>query len=158
MSHHVLRRRASRQQGLVLLDVLVGVFILALIASGIFSLLPAITRSQEMGDDQAKATQLAMRMVEQLQQLKVTELTPQTFAALNLVDAGQAASPYSFKDVALDSSTGYSPAKALRQADARFWVVPIDSGAARIDVQITWKSASGRTVTHKTGTIIGGYK
>lgn len=151
-----LPRRARR--GLALLDALVGSFIAALMGAGIFALVPNVTKSQELADDQSRATHIANRMIEHLQLLKPSDITPDVLNQLDLVDPGSTGSPYSFTHVALDEGSGYSPAKMLRDADAEFDVVPISSASVRIDVKIQYRSASGNLVTYKTGTILGGYR
>jgi hypothetical protein len=124
----------------------------------VFSLIPTVTRSQELADDQARATQIANRMIEHLQLLKPSDLTPEVLNQLDLVDPESTASPYSFTHVALDEGSGYSPAKVLRNADAKFTVVPITSASVRVDLSIRYRSASGNMVTYTTGTILGGYR
>src|SRR5688572_24838026 len=136
--------KRRRQGGNILLDALVSSFTAALIGTAIFPLMTGITRSQELADDQSKATQIANRMIEHLQLLKVSDLTPETLNQLDLVDPDSTGSPYSFTHVALDEGSGYSPAKVLRNADAKFTVVPITSASVRVDVEIRYKSASGK--------------
>jgi Tfp pilus assembly protein PilV len=146
------------RRGIILLDVLVGVFILALIAAGVFSLIPTITRSQELADGQSKATQMANHLLEQLQQLKPSQLTASQLTAAGLIDNGQSAPPYSFKTVPLDEATGYSPNRVLKNVTAQFNIVDIDSGSKRIELLMVWRSASGQAVTYNSGTIIGGHR
>ena len=152
------RTQRRRQGGNILLEALVSSFTAALLGTAIFPLITGITRSQELAGDQAKATQMANRMIEHLQLLKASDLTAETLNQLDLVDPDSTGSPYSFTHVALDEGSGYSPAKVLRNADAKFTLVPISSASVRVDVEIKYKSASGREATYTSGTIIGGYR
>lgn len=142
----------------MLLDALVGVFVLAIGTMSVFSLVPAAQRAQSLATEEARAAHMATRMLEQLQQLKPTELNASVLTQLGLVDTGQSASPYSFTHVPLDDATGMSPAKALRAGTGTFTVTPIAANSMRVDLTLAWTSASGKSRTLRTGTIVGGYK
>ncbi len=150
--------RQRTRRGAILLDVMVGMFVLSLSAMAVFALIPTAHRAQAIASEEAKASNMAMRMLEQLQQLKVSELNPSILNQLGFVDTGQAASPYAFTNVPLDDATGMSPAKALRNGTGEFGLTPIAANSVRIDLEIRWRSASGRDRVLRTGTVIGGYR
>lgn len=145
-----------------MLDVMVAVFVLSIGSMGVFSLIPVAHRSQALASEEAKASHMTTRVLEQLQQLKVSELNPSLLTQLGLIDAGQsqypANGPFSFAQVPLDDATGMSPAKALRGAVATFALTPIQANSVRIDLTLRWTSATGKARLLKTGTVVGGYK
>ena len=142
----------------MLLDVLTAVFVLALGALALFAALPVTQRSGKLASDQAKATYMATKYIEQLQVLRTADLTVSNLSTLNLIDANQDALPYSFANVPIDDGSYYSPARTLKNATATVNFTNITAGCVRCDIVMTWKSASGVTETLSTGTIIGGYK
>lgn len=142
----------------MLLDALVGVFVLAVGTMSVFSLVPTAQRAQSLATEEARAANMSTRMLEQLQQLKPSEINASVLTQLGLIDTGQGASPYSFAHVPLDDATGMSPAKALRGGAGSIAVTPIAANSVRIDLTMTWTSASGKARTLRSGTIVGGYK
>ena len=158
MLRYAQPRRQTKRRGAILLDVMVGMFVLSLSAMTVFAMIPAAHRAQALASEEAKASHLATRMVERLQQLKTTELTPAILTQLGLVDAGQSASPYTFSSVPLDDATGMSPSKALRNGTGRFGLTNIAGNSVRIDLELRWRSASGRDRVLTTGTVVGGYR
>jgi len=152
---HSNRRRRAR--GVVLLDVLLGVFTVTLMAAGIFSLLPSVHKSQDLAVEQARATQLANRMLEHLQLLTPDTLNGETLLKLNLIDS-YGGGKYVFTNVPLDAGARYSPATALPQGTGSFTMTDIEAGSVRIDLEIAWKSGSGKSQKISTGTIVGGHR
>lgn len=148
----------QRRQGALLIDLLIAMFILSMAALSFFSLFPTIARSQHIAREETVAQQMCQRLIEQLQLLKASDITGPTLAAVNLIDAGQTASPYSFSHIPLDEGSRYSPAQVLRNGTGTLTVTPIDSQSVRLGVTIGWTSASGKAMSVSTGTIIGGYR
>lgn len=135
-----------------------AVFVLSLGAAAFFSLLPMLDRSQKLAKDQSLALQMANRMIDQIQMLKPAQITANTLTQLQLIDSGQANSPFSFSHVPLDDSTNYSPAQALNNGKGIMTVTNVDNGSVMVNVEIDWTSASGKKGTIITGTIVGGYR
>lgn len=150
--------RTRTRRGSLLVDALTSLFVLALAAAALFSTLPVARKAGSLASDQAKATYIATKYIEQLQTLKPANLTQSNLATLNLIDDGQTSLPYSFTNIPLDDGSYYSPAKALKNANATVNLTNIDAGSVRCDIQIKWTSANGVQETLNTGTIIGGYK
>lgn len=142
----------------MLIDALCALFILSMAATALYSVMPEARASDIMAADQAKATFIANRYIEQLQLLKTTDLTATTLSQMNLIDTGQAALPYSFTNIPLDDGSYYSPAKMLKAASATVNFTNIDSASVRADITISWKTPHNVTRTLSTGTIVGGYK
>lgn len=153
-----LRRRRRTQSGSLFIDALVGLLIFSLGAAAFFSLMPALQQGEKISKYESLATQMAGRMIEHLQTLRSSQITAPILSDLNLVDAGQTGSPYSFTNVPMDQASLYSPSQALPDGTAVMVVENIDSKAVLITIDISWRSPSGRTKTLRSGTVIGGYK
>ncbi|MBS1717057.1 MAG: hypothetical protein JSS72_04930 [Armatimonadetes bacterium] len=141
-----------------MIDALTALFVLCIAAVALFAALPVVQKTGSLSGDQAKATYIATKYIEQLQTLKTSDLTKTNLATLNLIDSGQTSLPYSFKNIPLDDGSYYSPAKMLKGATATLNLTSIDANSVRCDVTISWKSATNHQETLTTGTIIGGYK
>ncbi|MBX3120445.1 MAG: hypothetical protein KF784_15405 [Fimbriimonadaceae bacterium] len=153
------RARTRRQRkGALLIDVLIGVFMLTLAAAAFFALIPMIHKSQTVAKEESVAQAMAQRMVEQVQMLQRSDMTAVTLTKLNLIDTGQSQPPYSFSNIPMDQGSRYSPSQALRAGTATLDVNPADANSMRVDVTISWKSATGKNRSFKTGTILGGYQ
>ena len=135
-----------------------GVFILGLGAAAYFSLQPTMKRSQLLAQEEAKAIQMAHRMIEHLQLMKPSDISYANLQGLGLIDASPSSSPYSFSNVPLDDTTNYSPSKALQNGQGQLSVTPVDAGSVRLNIVISWKSPSGKSRSLSTGAIIGGYR
>ncbi|MBX7133739.1 MAG: hypothetical protein K1X67_13785 [Fimbriimonadaceae bacterium] len=101
---------------------------------------------------------MSQRLVEQLNLLKPSDITPQVLTGLNLIDSGQTQPPYSFSNIPLDQASRYSPSQALQNGTGSLAVTQLDAQSVRLDVTITWKSSKGKTMSVTTGTILGGYR
>lgn len=144
--------------GVVILDVLAGVFVLAMGAAAIFGLIPVVQKSQRAANDENKAVQIANRMIEHLHLLPPRDITVANLKSLNLLDANQTGSPYSFTNVPMDDASQYSPAQVLKNANATLVMTDIGASSKRAIITLAWTSPSGRTRTLTTGTIVGGYR
>jgi len=152
------RPRARRRRGALLIDLLIAVFVLSVASLSFFSLFPTIARSQRIAKDETVAQQMSQRLVEQLNLLKPSDITPQVLTSLNLIDAGQTQAPYSFSNIPLDQASRYSPSQALQSGTGSLAVTQLDAQSVRLDVTISWKSSKGKTISVTTGTILGGYR
>jgi hypothetical protein len=157
-THARTNRRSRRRSGSVLLDSVIGLTLLAMGAASFYSLFPVISKTHAIGDQEQKATQIATKMLEHIQLLSPGKLTATNLSGMQLIDANQTASPYTFNNCPLDDSTDYSPAKALKNGTGTLAVSDIASGSKQVVVTITWKSVTGKTETLTTGTILGAYR
>lgn len=148
----------SRQRGSVFLESLLSVFILGLGASAFFSLMPTMSRAKTVSSNASKALQICNRMIEHVQLLKADDVTATALTQLNLIDANQTASPYSFTIVPLDDASKYSPAQMLRNGTGTMTVTELASGSRRIILTVSWTTESGKAASVTTGTIIGAYR
>lgn len=153
------RHKVSRRiRGAIIIDALLGVFVLALGAAAFFSLYPLFVRSKAIGQNQSTALQLANRMVEHIQLLKASDLNPATLTALNLVDAGSSGTPYSFSNIPLDEASGYSPSRALPNGAGTMEVEDVDNNSKLVTIELTWRNPNGEEQSIRTGTVVGGFR
>jgi hypothetical protein len=152
------RRRGRCDKGVIFLDALAGVFVLALGAAAFFSLYPVVARSEKISRDRSVAGQLASKMSEHLQLLKTTDLTSGSLSGLHLIDDGQYSSPFSFSHIPLDEASDYSPATMLRNGEGWLTISDVAGNSKKITIEIDWTDAAGRDQSFVTGTIIGGYR
>jgi len=159
MRHKVLsNHRRRRNRGALLVDVMLGIFMLVIATLTLMSLFPMIKRGEQMSKDESMAIQMVSRLIEHLQMLPADDLNAQTLTSLNLIDAGQTFPPYSFTHIPLDEASMYSPAQVLRDANGTINVTPLPDGSARVDLLLTYTSESGKTEQIKTGTIVGSFR
>ena len=137
---------------------MVGIFVLVIATLSYLSRTIVTERSHFISKDETRAAQMAARLVEQIQLLKVKDVNPSTLRALNLIDTNSTASPYSFSDIPLDYGTQYSPSQVLRQGTGRLTMATMANGSIRVLATINWRSTSGRARSYTTGTIIGAYR
>lgn len=155
----LLRRRTKgKARGSFLLDVMLSVFVISLAAAAFFTLFPTFKRSERLSQEESKASLMAQRMIEHLQLLKPKDINASTLSQLNLIDAGQTQAPYSFSHIPLDEGSMYSPNQVLRNAVATMSVDDLSVNSKRIVLFMSWTSASGKTRSITTGTILGGYR
>ena len=148
----------TKKSGSVLIDALVGIFILGMGAVAYFGLLPVVHRSQQIAQQESKAGQIAARIAEEYGMLKPSEVNATTLTTMNLIDSGQTSQPWTVTHIPLDDATDYSPSKALENGAGTVTTSTIANGSILVTIQITWKSASGKSRSFTTGTIIGGYR
>ncbi len=153
-----LHGRLRRRRGSVLLDAMIGLKILAMGAASFYSVFPVVTKAHKIGESQQKATQIATKMLEHIQLLSPTKLDASTLSSMQLIDAGQSSSPYTFTHLPLDDSTDYSPATALKNGKGTLTINDLQWGSKQVVVTITWKSASGKDQSTTMGTILGAYR
>lgn len=142
----------------MIIDTMIGLFIFALGAAAFYGLMPILKQGETISRYESVATQMCSRMVEHLQTFRPSDLTAEALSQLNLIDDGQVGSPYSFSNVPMDHASRYSPSQALPNGTGTLTVTPIESGCLRLDVEVTWRSPTGRTSRVRTGTILGGYR
>lgn len=140
-----------------MLDSMVGIFILAMTAVALFSLVPAAQKLAVRSNQQSKAIQMTSRMIENLQLLRPSDLNATTLTSLNLIDAGQANPPFTFNNMPLDDSTKYSPSKALPGGTGTMTIANAAGNSKLVTVTISWTLES-RAHSYSSGTILGGYR
>ena len=151
-------RKRRLRAGALLIDVVIGIFMLVLATVALMSLYPVVMRGQEISSDETKAVQMTTRLIEHIQMLGVDDVNAKTLQSLNLIDVGQAFPPYSFTHVPLDEASMYSPAQVLNNAKGELTISTLPDGSKRIDVLLEYMSKSGVTRTIKTGTVIGAFR
>lgn len=153
-----LIRRRLRQRGSILLDSLIGLMILSMAAVSFFTLFPTVHKSHAISEQEQKATQLGTKMLEHLQLLSPSKLNATTLTSMQLIDTGQTDAPFTFDDVPLDSATGFSPNRALKNGTGVLDIVDIGDGSTRVVLTISWESPSGSQSNVTMGTILGAHR
>lgn len=148
----------SRRRGSILIDAIIGIFVLCMATLSYLSLSVVTHRSQVISKDETKAAQMTARLLEQLQLLKTTDINVTTLKAMNLVDTNSTGSPYSFTNIPLDQGTLYSPSAALINGQGTLAISTLGNGAVMATATISWKSSSGQNRSYTSGTIIGAYR
>lgn len=151
-------RKKRLSAGALLVDVMIGMFMLMIATLTLMSLFPVIKRGEEMSTDETKAVQMMSRMIEHIQMLSTDDLNGETLASLNLIDNSQAFQPYSFTNIPLDEASIYSPGQVLQDADATMTITDLPDGSKRVDLSMSYASDSGETQTMRTGTIVGVFR
>src|SRR4051812_5720400 len=128
----------SKRSGSIMVDALIGLFILGMGAVAYYSLLPTVHRGHEIAQQESKAAQIAARITEEVGMLKPSEVTASTLSQLNLIDANQGAEPWSFSNIPLDDGTSYSPAKTLRNGQGLITTTALAQGSILVTVQVNW--------------------
>ncbi len=158
MSTRANRIRSRKRRGSILLDAVIGMFILVMATLSYLSLTVVTHRSHAISKDESKASQMVARLLEQVQLLKPSDLNVTTLKAMNLIDSGSVSPPYSFTNIPLDQGTLYSPSTALIQGTGTMNVATMANGSVRVTATINWKSTTGKSRSFTSGTIIGAYK
>lgn len=151
-------RKRRLRAGALLMDVMIGIFMLVLATVALMSLFPVAMRGEKMSSDESKAVQMTTRLIEHIQMLGVDDINGETLSSLNLIDAGQNELPYSFTHVPLDHASMYSPAQVLHEANGELMITDLADGSKKVDVQLDYTSKSGKVRTVKTGIIIGAFR
>jgi Tfp pilus assembly protein PilV len=145
-------------RGSILLDAMIGVFIVTIAALSYLSLTVITHKAQAISKDDSKAAQMTARLLEQVQLLTTRDLNTSTLKAMNLVDSNSTGSPYSFTNIPLDQGTMYSPSQALPDGKGSMSLTTLANGSVRVVATVTWRSASGKARSFTSGTIIGAYR
>jgi hypothetical protein len=139
---------------------MMAIFVVSLGATAFMSITPVTDRAQRLAKEDALATQLCNRFIEQLRLLKPKDRNNTTLTQLNLVDqySEPYAGTYSFSHIPLDEASKYSPAELLKNGNGSLQIIQLPDNAKELRVTMTWTIASGKSRTLKTGTILGGYR
>jgi len=151
-------RARRRDRGALLVDVLIGMFLLVMTSLSIMSLFPVIKRGEQMSTEESKAIQMCNRLIEHVQMLPADDINIKNLSALNLIDGGQTTQPLSFTNVPLDEASRYSPGQSLRDADAELTYAQIGGGSVRVLITMTYTTDTGFTKTINTGTVVGDFR
>ncbi len=156
--HEIVFKKVKLRKGSLSIDALTAVFVTALSAAAFFSLVPTVDRAQRVAREESIATHLMNRMIEQIQLLKPSDVNPATLSQLNLIDAGQSSTPYSFTNIPLDDASRYSPRTALPSGTGSLSITPQPYNSTEVRVRISWLSSSGRSRTLQSGVYLGGFR
>ena len=138
---------------------MIGLILLSMAASAFYSLFPVVSKSQAIGDEEQKATQICTKMIEHIQLLSPTKLTCTNLTGMLLIDTGQSGSgPFTFNHCPLDDAMDYAPADSLKNGTGTLTISTINYGDCQVIATVTWKTPTGKTETVSEGTILGAYR
>lgn len=158
MGHQLCANNRRRNRGTLLIEALIGSLILMLATVTILSLVTMTKRGQKMSEDKTKAVQMLANIVDQVQMLPADQITDVNLVGLNLVDAGGVGTSLTFNNVPLDDQYGYSASDVFIDPATSLNIGTLSDGTKRIDVQLSYTSASGETQTVKSGTYVGYFR
>jgi len=153
-----MARRLRLKRGSVLLDCIIGLTFLSMGAASFYSLFPIVSKAHAIGVQEQRATQICTKMLEHIQLLSPGKLTATNLTGMQLIDAGQSASPYTFTNCPLDNATDFSPSKALKNGTGTLTITNLNYGNVQAVASVTWKTPTGKTETVTMGTILGSYR
>lgn len=152
------RKLRSKKSGAILVDVVIGMFFLVLTGVSLMSLFPVIKRGEQISKERSRAVQMCNRLLEHVQMLGAKDVTYGNLHSLNLIDDTSQSQPYSFTHVPMDEASRYSPAQALRDADAQISFTNLAGGSIQVNVVLNYTSDTGHQESVRTGTVVGGFR
>ena len=151
------RRRRGKRRGAIMLDVMMGLFVLVAAVTSYGALIPMVKRGQAISQDEELATQMMQRMLEHVQMLRPNNINQTTLEDLHLIERNQSAQPFKMTRMPMDEDSHYSPAKRLRNADAEMTFRTLSEGSKLIIITISFDSESGKRRSIQSGTIVGAF-
>lgn len=145
-----MRRR--RVAGFTLAEVVLSIFLLAVVAVVFGALYPT---SQRLGGNtkwRATALLLAERRMEAIKLLGYGNLTYDGLRAYGLIDASPNTSPFSFTNT--DSAQNESPARLLPQGTGEIVVEDVAWDVKRVTVRVRWQGANNRSQAVELRTLV----
>lgn len=135
-----------------------AIFVVSLGAAAFTSYTSVTDRAQRVSREEAIATQLCNRFIEQVRLLRPRDVNYSTLSQLNLIDGQISANNFSFTHIPLDEASMYSPAQLLKDGQGQLTILDLPDNAKELRVVMTWKSSSGKSRQLRSGTILGGYR
>ena len=142
----------------MLIDVMVGVFVLVTAVISYGALIPVVQRGQEISRDEEVARQIVQRTLEHIQMLRPNNLNKKTLEDLHLIERNQLSYPYRFGSMPLDQDSYYSADRQLQDAFGTIGIQTLSDGSKLVLVRLSYKSPSGQKKTIKSGTVIGAFR
>lgn len=144
------RRRAT---GFTLAEVVLSIFLLAVVAVVFGALYPASQRIGGGSKWRATALMLAERRMEAVKLLGYGNLTYDGLRAYRLIDASPTTSPFSFTHT--DDARNESPSRLLPQGTGEIVIEDAAWDVKRVIVRVSWRDANGRTQKVELRTLVG---
>src|ERR1051326_4192898 len=151
--HRMMHRSRRTKSGSILIDALIGIFIVGMGAVAYFGLMPVVARSHQIAQQESKAGQIATRLSEEFGMLKPNEINTSTLVGLHLIDSSRVSQPWSFTNIPLDDGTDYSPAKVLKNGTGTISTTDIGQGSTLVTIRVAWTSPTGVSRSFTTGTV-----
>lgn len=145
-----MRRR--RTAGFTLVEVVLSIFLLAVVAVVFGALFPVSQRVSSGSKWRATALLLAERRMEAVRLLGYGNLSYDGLRSYGLIDASPNTSPFSFTNT--DDARNESPARMLPQGTGQIIVEDTAWDVRRVTVRVSWRDANNRTQTVELRTLV----
>lgn len=142
----------GRRRAFTLMEVVLSIFLLAVVAVIFGALFPIGQRLSGGAKWRAQALMLAERRMEAVKLLGYGNLTYDGLRAYGLIDASPNTSPFSFTNT--DDASNESPAKMLPQGTGQIVVEDVAWDVKRVIVRVGWRDANGRRQTVELRTLV----
>ena len=132
--------RRTLRRGVTLVEIIAGVFILALSILTASALLPAIAQLRTNSGDYTRAATLLQRKMEQIRNLEAAQITASGLRTAGIIDTtntSTAANTYSF-------TTVDGLASEFREGAGTIQLTNTGTDLVRIDVTLTWRGLKGK--------------
>jgi type II secretory pathway pseudopilin PulG len=149
-----------RKRGFTLLDLLFGMFVLAVGSLSLAALLPVLSRSGHLSHAGSQAVQIASRQIEQLRIVKYENLVPEVLLQLGLVDTIQEDPETGevvmrFSRIPGDDGTQFRVSSLLRDGIGEVRLEEPSPNVREVKVTVRWRSESGRPQEITLTTLVG---
>lgn len=141
-----------RRRAFTLMEVVLSIFLLAVVAVIFGALFPIGQRLSGGAKWRAVALMLAERRMEAVKLLGYGNLTYDGLRAYGLIDTSPNTSPFSFTNT--DDASNESPAKMLPQGTGQIVVEDVAWDVKRVIVRVSWQDVNGRTQTVELRTLV----
>ncbi len=143
-----------------MLDLLFGMFILAIGSLSLAALLPVLSRSGHLSHSGSQAVQIASRQIEQLRIAKYENLVPETLLQLGLVETLQidpetGEAVMRFSRIPGDDGTQFTVSNLLREGIGEVRLREPAPNVREVKVTVRWRSESGRPQEINLTTLAG---
>jgi len=123
------------------LDVMVGIFLLAVVALVYSATIGAAVVSRAKADERTKASAIINRHIESCRNLGYGNLNYSSLVYYNLIDSTPTSAPYSFTNAGPTASDRVSA--ILRDGQGTINITDPTTTIRRITVTVTWTSRTG---------------
>lgn len=146
MCKKMLRRR---KRGAMLIDAMIGIYILAIVGLIYAATLSAAAISRAMADEHTKAVALVSRQLESIKNVGYANLTYDSLYYYKLIDASPNASPYSITNTGLQPSDRVC--NILKSGTGTVKIDDVTASLRKVTVKVSWVSrGSTRSVSAST--------
>ncbi len=138
MSLNTVRKK---RKGAVFIDVMIGIYILAVVGLVFAATVGASVVSRAKADELTKASAIVHRHLESIRNLGYDNLSYSALRFYNLIDSTPTEQPYQF------SNSGQmvdQVSRMLRNGVGKVWIEDVSPTIKKVTVRVEWDSKSGQ--------------